>query len=129
MDWWAKPLDSLSFLRVLLLLLLFQHNSTATARAITDAARTPDNSPQTNFWLTEGLSWGSGISVVEVFVQSIVVLLGTLRGVLVIFVSPAVPDTDRSVTWISRGPNDRMFRNKQRGYSIERSLWMPLEDA
>ena len=91
-------MDSLSFLRVLLLLLLFQHNSTTTARAITDAARTPDNSPQTNFWLTEGLSWGSGISVVEVFVQSIVVLLGTLRGVLVIFVSPAVPDTDRSVT-------------------------------
>ena len=22
-----------------------------------------------------------------------------------------------------------MFRNKQRGYSIERSLWVPLEDA
>lgn len=93
-------MDSLSFLRVLLLLLLllFQHNSTATARAITNTARTPDNSPQTNFWLTEGLSSGSGISVLEVFVQSIVVLLGTLRGVLVIFVGPAVPDTDRSVT-------------------------------
>ena len=77
-----------SVLRVFLLLLrLFQHG-TATATAITkSAAREPDTSPQTNFWLTEGLSSGSRISVVvRASVKSTVVLLGTLLGVLVIFV-------------------------------------------
>lgn len=109
-DWWAEPLESLFFLRVLLF--LFQHNSTTTATAITNAARTPDASPQTNIWLTEVLSSDSGISVVEASVHwSIVVPLGTL-GILVISVWPAVPDADRSVAWIWGAPNDRMFWNE-----------------
>ena len=116
-DWWAEPLESPFFLRVLLLLfllLLIQHNRIATATA--SNARKPDTSPHwTNFLLPEVLSSGSGSggSVVEASVQSIqsiILLLGTLGVFSVISVWPAaVPDADISVVWISGAPNDRMF--------------------